>query len=739
MSGGVEPLHGNTDEAVDFLARWYGDGARTVVTIHPETDDTLRRDFQPKDVAEMRAYIAAAQGRLNFYIVANACKIGRTSPTKAEMTGARCLHLDADLKDFDCGTVELLDRIRSFDPPPSVVAFSGGGYQAEWRYDGTFAEKDWAHRIEAANAAIAKAIGAAPGCQNINRLLRLPGTVNVLNSTKRAAGRQPAAAYLVEADWDRTWSFARDPVPRLLERDDGGRTLAINTLPEKLKKAICSGDPKLLNRENGSRSELVWYVVLTLLRRGWPDDQIVAILLRRDLGVSGHIYDQDRPTEYAARQVAQAREEIATAWERHSNGSIKASLHNTEKALSQMGGVRARYDAFRDRELIAIGGDPETYLDDALVKHLWVEIERRHGFRPDYAFFDTYLTTRARQNSFHPVREYLKGLVWDSVPRLDDWLYTYAGAVCHEDDDYIRYVRAVGRITLIAAVRRVRQPGCKFDEMLSLVSETQGVGKSTLIAVLGGDWFSDNVELGLRPKEAAEQLDGVWIAEISELQGRNNEVDRNKAFLSRTVDQARPAYGRRRVEKPRQCVFIGTTNKRKFLKDRTGNRRYLPVEVGRADIAALERDRDQLWAEAAAREARGESIRLPEELWAIAEREQKAATEENLFLDVLAGALGELEGKIRCADAWMILGITEARFRTQAHNDAMGEAMRELGWRRQKSRFGKTVEWAYVKGDSAKMIFALLDPTTRSVTVAAGEAEVKEDDLLSARWRDTPF
>jgi hypothetical protein len=383
MSGCVEPLHGNTDEAVDFLARWYGDGARTVVTIHPETNDTLRRDFQPKDVAEMRAYIAAAQGRLNVYVVANACKIGRTSPTKAEMTGARCLHLDADLKDFDCGTEELLDRIRSFDPPPSVIVFSGGGYQAEWRYDGTFAEKDWAHRIEAANAAIAKAFGAAPGCQNINRLLRLPGTVNVLNATKRAAGRQPAAAYLVEADWDRTWSFARDPVPRLPEASSG-RGFA--DLPGKWQKLARSGDA---SGYGGDRSALIFGLICALVRRGWSDDEILPFLIEERYGISGHCRDQRDPIGTARRQMQRARQAVEEDWERNEKGAIIAdSQRNARRALRSMG-VVLRYDEFAIRTLLSEAG-PERYVDDAGGNHLRFAIDDRFKFRPSKDFFFDY-------------------------------------------------------------------------------------------------------------------------------------------------------------------------------------------------------------------------------------------------------------------------------------------------------------------------------------------------------------
>jgi hypothetical protein len=317
------PLPSTTDEAVDFLAKWYGASTRTVITIHPDTTETRRRDFEPQDEAAMRACIEATQGQLNVYFVPNACAPGRSTPNKQEMTGGRCLHLDADLKDFGCSAEELLARIKSFVPPPSAIVFTGGGYQAAWLYDGTFTGEDWVHRIESANAAIARSVGAAPGCQNVNRLLRLPGTINMLNAAKRKAGRQPALAYLVEANWGLRWSYAQ-PVPRLPEgaapngHDPGGQGRAyesgdINDLPVAWQKLIRSGDA---SDYGGDRSRLVLAVAIRLVRRGWSDDQIAALLLRRDLGVSAHVYDQGDAPKCAARQVSRAHELIDDECER---------------------------------------------------------------------------------------------------------------------------------------------------------------------------------------------------------------------------------------------------------------------------------------------------------------------------------------------------------------------------------------------------------------------------------------
>lgn len=157
---------------------------------------------------------------------------------------------------------------------------------------------------------------------------------------------------------------------------------------------------------------------------------------------------------------------------------------------------------------------------------------------------------------------------------------------------------------MIAGVRRVRKPGCKFDEALILESE-QGKGKSTALKVLAGgdEHFTDALQMNSDSKVVIEQSRGKWIIELPELSGmKKAEVESVKANMARTSDRARGAYGRIAEEIARSFVFAGTTNSDKYLSDPTGNRRFWPVKVGTIDLAALKRDRDQLWAEAATRE-----------------------------------------------------------------------------------------------------------------------------------------
>ena len=201
----------------------------------------------------------------------------------------------------------------------------------------------------------------------------------------------------------------------------------------------------------------------------------------------------------------------------------------------------------------------------------------------------------ARNIRIHPVRDYLTSLVWDGTPRLDTWTVTHLGA----EDTPLH--RAMGALWMISAVARIMRPGVKADHML-ILEGPQGIKKSTALKVLASDeWFTDELaELG--SKDAAQQMRGVWIIEIAELDAISRaEVSRIKAFLTRTTDRYRPSYERYIVTIPRQCVFAGTVNPDTYLRDETGNRRFWPVRCGEINLAALERDRDQLWAEAVSR------------------------------------------------------------------------------------------------------------------------------------------
>lgn len=229
---------------------------------------------------------------------------------------------------------------------------------------------------------------------------------------------------------------------------------------------------------------------------------------------------------------------------------------------------------------------------------------------------DAGLEAYARRHEHHPIREYLRSLKWDGVPRIGVWLTYYLGA----DDS--EYVKAVGRCWLIGAVARVMRPGCKVDTAL-ILEGLQGLGKSMAMAALcGQEWFADELS-HLGSKDAAQDLRGKWIIELSELSAMTRgEVETVKAFMSRGVDHYRPSYGRRSIDVARQCVFVGSTNRDDYLQDETGNRRFWPVKVGAIDVAGLAKERDQLWAEAVAAYGRGEQWWLEKSQETLAQAEQ---------------------------------------------------------------------------------------------------------------------
>jgi predicted P-loop ATPase len=261
--------------------------------------------------------------------------------------------------------------------------------------------------------------------------------------------------------------------------------------------------------------------------------------------------------------------------------------------------------------------------DDAGLRHY---IEKVYGITGKERLLDATALCAFKQR-INDVQNYLKGLQWDGVKRLDTLLTDYLGA---EDNVY---TRSVIRKSLTAAVARAMAPGVKYDYM-TILSGPQGIGKSTFLRLLGLRWYSDSLNT-FEGKEAAEMVQGYWIIELGELNGLSrSETNAVKQFLSRNEDIYREPYGRRTNLYPRRCVFFGTTNDDEFLRDRTGNRRFWPVDVGllpatKSVFIQLEEEIPQIWAEAFVAWQLGEPLYLTGEAERISLDEQEVHRESN--------------------------------------------------------------------------------------------------------------
>jgi predicted P-loop ATPase len=298
--------------------------------------------------------------------------------------------------------------------------------------------------------------------------------------------------------------------------------------------------------------------------------------------------------------------------------------------------------------------------------------------------------TAARDRPFHPVKAYLRGLHWDGVDRIASWLSTYLGA---EDTEYSR---AVGSRWLISAIARIFRPGAKADCCL-ILEGPQGIRKSTALRTLAGEYFTDELA-DLGSKDAAMQIRGVWIIELSELDSlSHSEVARIKAFMSRTTDRFRPPYGMRLVESPRQCIFAGTVNHSTYLRDETGGRRFWPIACGRIDVDALACDRDQLWAEAKVRFESGAVWWLDTaDLVQMASDQQMERYEDDPWEEVIGPWI----------DARTSVSISEVLEKclqkpqalwTQTDKNRAARCLRALDWERYRERHGSRLEWRYRK------------------------------------------
>ncbi len=632
-------LAAEPSKATAFLRKLYPQGPWNVWVKEPDTRKNTLLTYTPEEWREMETRLGKANELgWNCYFVINEVADGvqlSTNPGKEQIGRVPFLHVDVDPRPRPEGArdswfAEEKDRIlKSLTteravgvPAPTYVTFSGGGFQALWRLaqpielDGTAEAWD---QVEGYTRKLEQVFGG-DNCFNVNRLFRLPGFINHPNEKKRKAGRQAAAARENPGGSHEAYTLDQFPpalaraLPSKPEQLDGIEPRRLEDSDELTQYGL---SPRLLwlvdhghpgndplgwkecghhspdDKDPNDRSDWQWDFIRNALRHGVPPELVIGIITDRRWPISAHILDnypdEARALSKARQQVGKAlglnkeqEEKAAEEFQINEKGIPHKNQHNIRLAMVKLG-VSLRYDEFSGRRTLSgLEGHGPDLTDDA-VDELWLQMDAKHGLRAGKDFTETVIKNEARRNVFHAVRDYLDRLQWDGRPRLDSWLATYGGAATDH------YTRAVGAIVLLAAVRRVRQPGCKFDEMLVLKSP-QGKNKSSMLKTLVPDdeWVLEKLKFELDDKEIIEKTRGRWIVECAELAGkRKAKVETVKAFLSTGTEVARGAYGRITARVPRQFILVGTTNSDRFLKDTTGNRRFWPVPVKEFDLVLL--------------------------------------------------------------------------------------------------------------------------------------------------------
>jgi predicted P-loop ATPase len=333
----------------------------------------------------------------------------------------------------------------------------------------------------------------------------------------------------------------------------------------------------------------------------------------------------------------------------------------------------------------AIGGSPiipkpADDIDVAAIQE-WMQKQGMFHLGRDTTF--QAIQSRASECRYHPVKDYLEGLKWDGKQRLEQWLTICMGA------EQSPYTQKIGRYFLISMVARILKPGCKADYML-IFEGPQGTGKSTSCRILAGeDYFTDSLgELG--NKDASLNLRGKWLVEVAEMHAFGRaEAAELKSFITRTEERYRPPFGRMEVIEPRQCIFIGTTNKSSYLRDETGGRRFWPVKTGKIDRALLAERRDQLFAEAVDCFKRGHAW-WPDsdfETTFIAPQ-QEARFEEDVWEEKISDWIADKSRVLVGQIAIDALGFPVARIGT-ADQRRIAAVLKRINWQREKGEDGK--------------------------------------------------
>lgn len=384
---------------------------------------------------------------------------------------------------------------------------------------------------------------------------------------------------------------------------------------------------------------------------------------------------------------------------RNQNGTLKSDIANLELVIRndwRWAGVLGYCDfSYRiiKRKAPPFEGGFVGEWNDADTARLRIWMSRNYGFTPKDADALNGVLVASQFNRFHPVCEYLNGLVWDGKFRLWNWLQHYLGA--EGEGDLAHYHGLVGTMWLLGGVARVMQPPVKVDNVL-IFEGVQGLGKSTALSILAGEWFSDS-PISIGDKDGYQQMQGVWLIELAELDSWHKaESKRNKQFFTSKIDRYRPSYGKQAQDFPRQTFFAGSTNDDAYFKDSTGNRRYWPVRCTELRAEALAADRDQLWAEAVHLYRQGHRWHPGNEDLHLFAQEQELRFDKDVWEEIIENFLVRRTTREVTMSEIMedALGMN-AKDMKPPEQKRVGLIMSHLGWSKHRPRLGGDRVTAY--------------------------------------------
>jgi predicted P-loop ATPase len=624
----------------------------------------------------------------------------------------RVLWADIDFK--TCGESAARCDLLLAEMEPSVVIHSGGGLHLYWIIDGDFPGDPKAALRGLANMVS----GGDLVCAEWAHILRVPGTLNhkyMPARTVRIEKFDPKLTY-------EPWEFLS-----LINNDVSGSETGLS---HRVGYTVPTASPAALSL---ARQRMADWPPAVEGERGDDHTFKAACMLVRDLGLTeedafeamrpwnarceppwseadlhkkirsakkygkGEVGSEDPAHEFPGVEVetVETVKTAATGDDDEDQPRRAATLKNTVRELQKhQSKLQIYYDELSNR--VMTGNPPRAWIDaDALETTVKLQ---RNGFRPSDELVHKAALTLAFRDRRHPIREWLDSLEWDGIPRLDRFFENYFGT------DPGEYASAVSKNFMISMCARAYKPGCQVDYM-PVLEGLQGVGKSSALRIIGGQWFAEQHESAKNSKAFGETLQGKWLVEISEMQSFNTaQREQIKQIITCVEDRYRPPYGRNAQDFPRQCVFAGTTNRDDWNNDDTGARRFWPIVCHKIDLDALKADRGQLFAEAAVRYKNGETWwEVPNEAQAQqAARYTPPAVAEPIqqYLEERFDEFGLPITEVSIPEILESLAIPASQWKTNERHVA--EALKHIGWVRRTVRRGDKTVKRWLRPDHAR-------------------------------------